>query len=258
MIKKQRRNNTVSCLFTDCNEGGFPPLIMAGKAVREHSICEVMDNTTLSVKAIYKLHEGVWYRYDLANQWPPPPPPPPPPTLAVYINLGLTVPNMPVMADGPNVLIPSGYQKWNVYPVSPVLTSVYPYQFLNTFNNGTQCMLYVSATPFYKDGAWDRYKTTSGHRQYIYNNISAWVFVDTYIPSANTGTAYPIQSNYNIYTSVAYSTVHFAKTTTATQDINEISVPTYNPNLISVSVAPVTINKTVITPTIPTIAINAI
>lgn len=88
MVKKQIRNNTVSCLLTDCDINGFPPLLMNGKSIREHTICEVMDHATLIVKAIYKLHEGVWYRYDLVTQSSPlPPPPPPPPSTAVYIDL---------------------------------------------------------------------------------------------------------------------------------------------------------------------------
>ena len=129
MIKKQVRQNNVACLQSDMIEG-FPPYTMDGLPIRNHSLCEVMDDDSRSVVATYKLHDGQWYRYVLTGVWPPyPPAPEPPQPLVQYINLGLTVPDMPVFAAEPNptatvVYVPPTYINQPVLsdPSMPTIT----------------------------------------------------------------------------------------------------------------------------------------
>jgi hypothetical protein len=96
-MKKQMRNNRVSCLASQCDAGGFPPYQYSdGRPVREHSYCEVLDDESKKVVAIYLLHSGQWYRYDLVGVWPPYPPQPlPPEPLFQTISVGLVVPGVP-------------------------------------------------------------------------------------------------------------------------------------------------------------------
>ena len=102
MLKKQFRQRTFACTTADTILG-FPPLIIDGNPVPNHAICEVMDDDTRNVVAVYKLHDGQWYRYVLTGVWPPYPPMPDPlEPILQYINLSLTVPDMPVFADEPN------------------------------------------------------------------------------------------------------------------------------------------------------------
>ncbi len=100
-MKKQMRNNRVSCLASQCDSGGFPPYQYSdGRAVREHSYCEVLDDESKKVVAIYLLHGNQWYRYDLVGVWPPYPPQPiPPEPLFQTISVGLVVPDMQDMQD---------------------------------------------------------------------------------------------------------------------------------------------------------------
>jgi hypothetical protein len=94
MIKKQFRNRQFACLSSEMVMG-FPPYVLDGKAIPNHSMCEVMDDSTLRVVALYKLHDSQWYRYDLVSVYPPYPPQPQP--LVQSIALGLVVPNVPVV-----------------------------------------------------------------------------------------------------------------------------------------------------------------
>lgn len=105
MIKKQFRNRAYACLNSEM-VGGFPPYTIDGLPVPEHSICEVMDDDTLRVVAVYKLHQEQWYRYDLVSVWPPYPPQPEP--LQKTISLGLVVPEMPTTPiESVSVLAPT-------------------------------------------------------------------------------------------------------------------------------------------------------
>jgi len=104
-MKKQMRNNRVSCLASQCDAGGFPPYQYSDdRPVREHSYCEVLDDESKKVVAIYLLHSGQWYRYDLVGVWPPYPPfpgePPEPPPYPFFDGVGLRVLGLPLYSIG--------------------------------------------------------------------------------------------------------------------------------------------------------------
>ena len=108
MIKKQMRNTSLSCKESDLIDG-FPPIIRNGIEVRNHSICEVMENTNKTVVAIYKLFDLQWYRYDLENAYPAYPNYPQPQPLTQSISLNLIAPSITTITDSnynnPNINI---------------------------------------------------------------------------------------------------------------------------------------------------------
>jgi hypothetical protein len=122
MIKKQVRNNLVSCLVSELIND-FPPYTLGGFPVREHSICEVMDNVSKIVVAVYKLHAGQWYRYDLISVFPPYPPQPQP--LNESISRGLVVPNIPLVLEPTTLIVsvsPTATNKLITVPTVPTIT----------------------------------------------------------------------------------------------------------------------------------------
>lgn len=239
MIKKQIRNNLVSCLSSELING-FPPYVLGGFPVREFSICEVMDDVNKNVVAVYKLHNEQWYRYDLISVFPPYPPQPEP--LQRTISLGLIVPAIPIFPSEGNPL----YQNWDNYPDSPLLTSPnHNYQIITSFNGlPDERFLHLATNKFYmvngintitNSGAWTTYRLVGGIWEYHSIN-SSW----------QTGGTIDIfiEANNDVYTDSSLTTVYFAKTTTDSID---------NPKLTLISVTPVTASKVVTVPTIPTI-----
>ena len=69
MIQKQIRNTSFICNETDLISN-FPPYQINGINVRNHSLCEVVEETNRSVIALFKLLDDSWYRYDLAGAYP--------------------------------------------------------------------------------------------------------------------------------------------------------------------------------------------
>jgi hypothetical protein len=244
MIKKQIRNNNIACLASELI-GGFPPYqFVGGIPIREHSICEVMDDDTLKVVALYKLHSSQWYRYDLISVFPPYPPQPQP--LNVSISKGLIVPDIPVIPDSTGGL----YQQWDNHPDSPVLTSNFKYQFIMIHN--LIKYLYVSNGIYAQrfSGSLTLAPVFPNPTQGYTLNNGVWVRTDALVIQGwevnYVGTI--LESNENIYNTYGSnyltSGVHFART-------KESNAP--NPTTKIVSVSPTAINKSATTPTIPTI-----
>jgi len=124
MLKKQMRNTTFACLESDLIDD-FPPLVIGGFDIRNHSICEVMENTNKTVIAIYKLHDYQWYRYDLENAYPAYPNYPQPQPLVQSISLGLVVPPIPTISDPTTLVVyvdPTFISESLVIPTIPTIT----------------------------------------------------------------------------------------------------------------------------------------
>lgn len=105
----------------------------------------------------------------------------------------------------------SPYQQWaDGYYQSPILTADYPYQLLVI--NGVYTYLRVSTGKFYVDGTSIR--CIDAFSQWTSTSKGDWASrVDYAIGSSKGLYSGIIQANNDVYTSVALTTVYFAKST---------------------------------------------
>lgn len=117
--------------------------------------------------------------------------------------------------SGKKASTPSLYQEWTTYPNSPELTATYPYQciFYQASNNYHGLAL-SSVKLWHTDSAPNHVIHGSGKVYYMIGVTGTWIYNTVLNTTTSIDATYAMeQANYDIYTSSAYETVYFTKTT---------------------------------------------
>lgn len=113
----------------------------------------------------------------------------------------------------------SGYQRWDGYPDSPLLTEDYPYQVIFLRSTGT-AFLFMSKTPIFTYESDGLQSTGTGESWYKAPQY-AWLFTGAGdgIKFSESVVGSILQANNDVYTDNTFTTVRFAQTTPENEQV---------------------------------------
>lgn len=166
-MRKQNPIQIYSCLDTELI-GGFPPTTYNNVAIRDDSICEVMNTVTFEIYDMFKFNNGHWYEYVVGE-------------------------------DG---YFDSPYQEWTGFPDSPLLLADYPSQIIVQYGgipslwHSKNPVVYNWGSPIAK---LTTYPVTQEQTKVYILDDGEWVFSGSTIMSIDIPTYEVLKSNHNIY-----------------------------------------------------------
>lgn len=110
----------------------------------------------------------------------------------------------------------SGYQRWDGYPDSPLLTIDYPYQAIWLNSTGT-AFLFMSKTPIFTYESDGLQSTGAGQSWYKAPQYE-WLFTSAgVLQFSESSVSSILQANNDVYDDNTFTTVRFAQTTTGNE-----------------------------------------